>query len=86
MKKLEELFRIGTMSESVEVKGVKFTVNSLNAKVLQEALNASTGADPTAQALDYKKQILARAISQIDDEVLKSMWYCKFWIDCILLL
>jgi hypothetical protein len=68
MASLEDLFTLGTISNNAEVKGVNFTVNLLNTRALQDALNASSQTDETSQALEYKKQILARAISHIGEE------------------
>lgn len=65
MNGLDELFTLGHVADEFEFKGVKFRLIVLSAKQFQNALNSSHGADAVSKALDYKKHILARAITHI---------------------
>jgi hypothetical protein len=63
MQGLEELFAYGSISKEIDIRGHKVRLNALDAKHLQDALNASQGVDEFAKLLDYKKNVLARAIT-----------------------
>lgn len=63
MPGLEELFAFGSLSKEVTIGSSKVRLNALDARHLQDALNASYGVDEFAKLLDYKKQVLARAIT-----------------------
>ena len=66
MNGLEELFALGNISGTATVKSHTFHMALLDSKSLQQSLNASVQLDPTAQALEQKMQILARALTNID--------------------
>jgi hypothetical protein len=70
MAGLEELFAFGTLSKEFTIGNTKMRLNVLDAKHLQDALNASYGMEETAKFLDYKKQVLARSVSQINEVTL----------------
>lgn len=68
MKSLEQLFAVGFVSETFDFKGGKVTLTVLDTSRLTDALNAAYEAEPSAQLLAYKKQILARAITHVNNE------------------
>ena len=67
--KIEQLFATGRISGSQTIKGVKFNFTLLDSRRLQDALNASVEISTDAQALAAEKQVLARAITNVDGEV-----------------
>jgi len=68
MNSLEQLFAFGYASDTFDIMGVKFTLTVLDAKRLTDALNSSNGDNPSAQLLDYKQHVLARAITAINGQ------------------
>lgn len=62
MPGLEELFAFGSLTKEITVGTSKVRLTVLDARHFQDALNASYGTDEFAKLLDYKKQVLARAI------------------------
>ena len=63
---LEQLFAIGFINETVEILGVQFNLTVLDTRRLTDALNSAVDADASAQNLNYKCEILARAITSIN--------------------
>lgn len=63
MPGLEELFNYGSLSKEITIGNHKVRLNALDARHLQDALNSSYGANEVAFSLDYKKKVLARAIT-----------------------
>ena len=67
---LAQLFSLGRVSQVFKIKDVQFKLVLLDTRVLSQALEAANVVtDEVAQALQYKKQILARALTEIDGEV-----------------
>ena len=66
MTTLEQLFAIGFVNETVEILGVQFGLTVLDTRRLTDALNAAVDTDASAQNLNYKCEILARAITSIN--------------------
>lgn len=66
MPGLEDLFKFGSVSKEIEIGEFKVRLSVLDSKHLQDALNASYGPDEYAKLLDYKKNVLARAITIAD--------------------
>jgi len=68
MKSLEQLFAMGSVSETFDFKGGKVTLTVLDTARLTDALNAAYETEPSSQLLAYKQQILARAIVDVNNE------------------
>jgi hypothetical protein len=68
MTSLEQLFAIGFVNETVDILGVQFGLTVLDTRRLTDALNAAVDSDTSAQNLNYKCEILARAITSINGQ------------------
>lgn len=68
MNSIEKLFAFGYATDTVTLKGVNITLTVLDSRRIADALNATTEQEPTAQALVYRQQVLARAITSINGE------------------
>ena len=66
MTSLEQLFAIGFVNETVDILGVQFNLTVLDTRRLTDALNSAVDSDTSAQNLNYKCEILARAITSIN--------------------
>lgn len=66
MTSLEQLFAVGFVNETVEILGVTFGLTVLDTRRLTDALNSAVDVDASAQNLNYKCEILARAITSIN--------------------
>jgi hypothetical protein len=67
MNSIEQLFSLGYVSDTVEIKGVTFTLTTLDSKRNADALNASVSEkEETARNLMYRMQVLSRAVTSIN--------------------
>lgn len=62
---INSLFSFGNTTKEVTIKDVVFRLAPLNSKRLKDAFSGSMHLDGNAQNLEYKLQILARAIVNI---------------------
>ena len=67
---LGQLFTLGRISEDFVIHGVTFKMVLLDTRILTQALEAASGLrDDVAQTIEYKRQILSRSITAINDDV-----------------